>query len=83
VWAKAGIGWLSVKTEKTWMLGQREVDTKLGFGIKAPVSYSSDTGAKLPSLDTITFVPPDFSKENLSRIADELFSGAKESEREI
>jgi hypothetical protein len=83
VWAKAGIGWLSVKTEKTWMLGQREVDTKLGFGIKAPVSYSSETGAKLPSLDTITFVPPDFSKENLSRIADELFSGAKESEREI
>jgi hypothetical protein len=83
VWAKAGIGWLSVKTEKTWTLAQKEIDTKLGFGIKAPISYNSRTGANFPSLDTIEFVPPDFSSSNLSRIADELFSGAGESEREI
>jgi Domain of unknown function (DUF4157) len=77
VWAKVGVGWLSTGTEKTWILGQREVDTGLGFGIKAPISYSSRTGAKFPTLDKIEFVPPDFSKENLSRVADKLFGEAK------
>jgi hypothetical protein len=77
VWAKAGIGFLSVRTEKTWVLAQREIDTRLGFGIKAPISYSSRTGPKIPTLDQIQFVPPDFSKENLLRIADQLFSGAR------
>jgi hypothetical protein len=77
VWAKAGVGWLSTGIEKTWILGKREVDTGLGFGIKAPISYSTKTGAKIPGLDKIEFVPPDFSKENLSRIADRLFGEAK------
>lgn len=77
VWAKAGIGWLSVGTSKTWDLGKREVDTGLGFGIKAPISYSSRTGAKIPSLNQIEFVPPDFSKENLSRVVDRLFGETK------
>ena len=35
-WAKAGIGWLSVKTEKTWNLARREIDTGIGFSLKAP-----------------------------------------------
>lgn len=77
VWAKAGVGFLSTGVDKTWLLGQREIDTKLGFGVKAPVSYSSKTGAKIPSFDQITFVPPEFTKENLSRVSDELFGAAK------
>ncbi len=72
-WAKIGIGWLSTGVTKTWDLGHREVDTGLGFGIKAPISYNSRTGAKLPSLNSIEFIPPDFSRENLSRVADRLF----------
>lgn len=76
-WAKAGVGWLSTSTSKTWLLGQREVDTKLGFGIKAPISYNSKTGAKIPSLNQIEFVPPAFTKDNLARIADELFGATK------
>jgi len=77
VWAKAGVGWLSTGVEKTWLLGKREVDTGLGFGIKAPISYSSKTGPKLPSLSSVEMNPPDFSKENLSRVADRLFGEAK------
>jgi hypothetical protein len=77
VWAKAGVGWLSTGVTKTWKLGERKVDPHLGFGIKAPISYSSKTGAKIPSLDQITFVQPDFSRDNLSRVADELFGAAK------
>jgi hypothetical protein len=81
VWAKAGVGWLSVRTDKTWELARREVDTGLGFGIKAPISYNSRSGAKFPSPSDITFVPPDFSKENLIRVADKLFGDAKEEEK--
>ncbi len=77
VWAKAGVGVLSTGVEKTWNLGQREVDTGLGFGIKSPISYNSLTGAKFPTLDKIEFIPPDFTKENLSRVADRLFGEAK------
>jgi hypothetical protein len=76
-WAKIGIGFLSTGVEKTWDLGHREVDTGLGFGIKAPISYNSRTGAKIPSLDSIQMIPPDFSHENLSRVADRLFGEAK------
>jgi hypothetical protein len=76
-WAKIGIGFLSTGVEKTWDLGHREVDTGLGFGIKAPISYNSRTGAKIPSLDSIQMIPPDFSRENLTRVADRLFGEAK------
>ena len=79
VWAKAGVGWLSKQVDKTWKLGERKVDPHLSFGIKAPVSYSTKTGAKIPTLDQITFVKPDFSSENLSRVAGELFGAAQDN----
>jgi hypothetical protein len=82
VWAKAGVGFLSVKTSKTWDLGHRQVGTGLKLGLRAPVSYDSETGAKLPSADQVQLIKPDFSAKNLERIASELFSGAKADERE-
>src|SRR4029453_16257132 len=75
-WAKAGIGWLSVKTEKTWNLARREVNTGLGFSLKAPLEYSTDKGATLPTLDQIELKRPDITTENLKRILHELVSGA-------
>lgn len=76
VWAEVGVGFLSTGTEKTWVLGKREVDTGLDFGIKVPVSYNSRTGAKMPTADRIELIPPDFSKENLTRVAERLFGEA-------
>jgi hypothetical protein len=83
VWAKAGIGWLSVKTEKTWNLGEKKVDTGLKFGVKAPIAYDSDTGIKIPSLSQVELIKPDFSKENLIRVAERIFGDAPASEREV
>ncbi|HZL87579.1 MAG TPA: hypothetical protein VFB96_04320 [Pirellulaceae bacterium] len=83
VWAKAGIGWLSVKTEKTWKLGEKKVDTGLKFGVKAPISYDSETGIKMPSLSQVELIKPDFSKENLMRVAERIFSDAPATEREV
>ena len=82
-WAKAGIGWLSVKTEKTWNLGRREVNTGLGFSLKAPLEYSTDTGPKLPSIDQIELKKPDITSENLKRILRELVYGSEPKEREV
>lgn len=82
-WAKAGIGWLSVKTEKTWDLARREIDTGLGFSLKAPIGYSTDTGPKLPSLNEIEFVPPVITTDKLKNILRELVSGADAKEREV
>jgi hypothetical protein len=82
-WAKAGIGWLSVKTEKTWNLGRREVNTGLGFSLKAPLEYSTDTGPKLPSIDQIELKKPDITSENLKRILRELVYGSDPKEREV
>jgi len=83
VWARAGVGWLSVETEKTWKLGERKIDTGLKFGLKAPVRYDSDTGIKLPSMSDVELIKPDFSAENLKRIAGQLFSETTPSEREV
>jgi hypothetical protein len=82
-WAQAGIGWLSVKTEKTWNLAKREIDTGIGFSLKAPLSYSTDEGPKLPSLDQIELKKPDITEENMKRILRELVEGQPASEREV
>ena len=82
-WAKAGIGWLSVKTEKTWEVAKREIDTGLGFSIKAPIGYSTDEGPKFPSLDEVVFVPPEVSVAKMKDILRQLVSGSDPKEREV
>jgi hypothetical protein len=82
-WAKAGVGWLSVKTEKTWNLAKREIDTGLGFSLKAPISYSTATGPRLPSIDQVELKKPDITTENMKRILRELVSGSSVKEREV
>jgi hypothetical protein len=79
-WAKAGIGWLSVKTTKEWKLAEREIDTKLGFSLTAPIKYSSDKGPTLPSLDQITLKRPEITTENMKSILKQLVSGAETKE---
>ena len=81
-WAKAGIGWLSVKTEKEWVLAKRSIDTGLGFSMKAPISYSSEGGVKFPSIDDIEFKKPEITTEKLKSILEQLVSGASTSEKE-
>jgi len=80
-WAKAGVGWLSVKTEKSWLLAQRNIDTGLGFSMSAPIKYSTDEGLQVPGIDDIKFPKkPDLSKENMMRILDQLVHGSDEKE---
>ncbi len=80
-WAKAGVGWLSVRTDKYWNLGKREVDTKLGFSLSAPLEYSTDTGPKFPTIDQVELKKPDITSENMKRIAHELVSGTTPVEK--
>ncbi len=81
-WAKAGIGWLSVKTEKTWNLAKREIDTGIGFSLKAPLEYSSETGPKFPSIDEIEMKKPDISTAKMKDILRQLVDGADTKEHE-
>jgi Domain of unknown function (DUF4157) len=65
--AKAGIGWLSVKTRKDWLLAQKEIATGLRFSLSAPISYSTDTGVKLPTMDEVVLKKPDIDAGDLLR----------------
>ena len=82
-WAKAGIGWLSVKTEKTWNLARREIDTGIGFSLKAPFEYATDTGVKLPTFNEIELKKPEISAEKMKSILRQLVEGADPKEREV
>jgi len=79
-WAMAGVGWLSVRTDKYWNLGKREVDTKLGFSLSAPIEYATDTGPKLPSMRDVSMKTPEITTENMKRIVKELVSGSSSRE---
>lgn len=83
VWAEAGFSVFSVKTEKTWNLARREVDTGLQFLLRAPIEYSSDTGPKLPSVDQIEFKKPELTTEKLANIVSQLASSTQPKEREV
>jgi Domain of unknown function (DUF4157) len=82
-WAKAGIGWLSVKTEKTWNLARREIDTGIGFSLKAPFEYATDTGVKLPTFNDIEMKKPEITTEKMKSILRQLVDGADTKEREV
>jgi hypothetical protein len=82
-WAKAGVGWLSVKTEKTWNLARREIDTGLGFSLKAPIEYSTERGVKFPSVKDIDLKKPDISKARMKEILRQLVEGSDPKEREV
>ncbi len=82
-WAKAGIGWLSVKTEKTWNLAQREINTGIGFSLKAPLSYSTDTGPKLPGSKEIDMKKPDITTAKMKDILRQLVEGSDPKERDV
>ncbi len=79
-WAKAGFGWLSVKTSKEWILARREIDTGLGFSFKAPIKYSSEKGATLPSINQVEVKKPEVSADKMKSILSQLVSGADEKE---
>ncbi len=58
--AKAGIGWLSVESEKVWNLASFTYDPGLqvGMKLKKPIRYASDEGFQFPSLDDIEWIKP-------------------------
>ena len=82
-WAKAGVGWFSVKTGKTWDILKKTVDTHLGFSVKAPISYSTKTGPKFPTLDQVEITKPDLSMDNMKRILKELVGDSDPPEKEV
>jgi hypothetical protein len=65
--AKAGIGWLSVKTGKEWTLGSFSYDPGLSLGmkLKKPIHYESPANFIFPSVDDIDWVKPTLNGENL------------------
>jgi hypothetical protein len=79
-YARAWAGAFGIQGEirKDWILAQRQIDTRLGFYVKAPFEYADDTGIKLPELKDIEFRKPEFTMENAKRIIGEIFSGAPE-----
>ena len=79
-YARAWAGAFGIQGEvrKDWILAQRQIDTRLGFYVKAPFEYADDTGIKLPEMKDIEFRKPDVTLENAKRIISEIFSGAPE-----
>jgi hypothetical protein len=79
-YARAWAGAFGIQGEirKDWILAQRQIDTRLGFYVKAPFEYADDTGIKLPELKDIEFRKPEFTMDNAKRIIGEIFSGAPE-----
>jgi hypothetical protein len=65
--AKAGIGWLSVKTGKEWTLGSFTYDPglSLGMSLKKPIHYESPANFTLPSVDDIEWVKPNLNANTL------------------
>ena len=56
-YARAWAGAFGIQGEirKDWILAQRQIDTRLGFYVKAPFEYADDTGIKLPELKDIEY----------------------------
>jgi hypothetical protein len=79
-YARAWAGAFGIQGEirKDWILAQRQIDTRLGFYVKAPFEYADDTGIKLPEFKDIEFRKPELTMENAKRIIGEIFSGAPE-----
>jgi hypothetical protein len=73
--AKAGVGWLSVETHKTWNLASFKYDPglKLGMKLKKPIFYASDQPFQFPSLDDIEWITPKIDPGDL---VNRLFSGS-------
>lgn len=67
--AKAGVGWLSVKTDKEWTLGSYTYDPglSLGMSLKRPIHYESPNNFTLPTVDDITWVKPKLDGKNAVR----------------
>lgn len=76
--AWAGAFGITGEIRKDWILAQRQIDTHLGFYVKAPFEYADDTGIKLPEMKDIEFRKPEFTLDNAKRIINEIFSGAPE-----
>lgn len=65
--AKAGIGWLSVKTGKEWTLGSFTYDPGLALGmkLKKPIHYESPATFTVPSVDDIEWVKPNLDAKSV------------------
>lgn len=79
--AYAGAFGITGELRKDWTLGKKTIDTGIGFSLRAPFSYDSDTGVKLPELKDIDLKKPDL---DFKKIVNQLFAspelGTKEKE---
>jgi hypothetical protein len=80
--AKAGIGWLSVSTEKVWELGSYKYDPGLNFGmsLKRPIHYATGEGLQLPSISDINWITPDI---NVGDALEKIFHRGEQQEHEV
>lgn len=80
-WAKAraGISVFSVETRKDWTLAKFTYDPGLKLGVKAPVSYKSGEGVKLPSADEIVWTKPTIDVQGMLK---SIFGSARSEEKE-
>jgi len=77
--AEAGVGPFTVGVEKTWNLGRRDI-TLGRFSVYAPISYTSDSGLQVPSMDELEWGPIETPEP--ANILSQLFNGATATQRE-
>ena len=83
VWASAGVWRFKVTTGKSWhLLGyEYRPGLRLGIdGLKKPISYSSNTGFDLPSLDDINWVTPSLDAKHALKSGIDAAGDVPESE---
>src|SRR5262249_27236488 len=77
--ARAGWGPFSVSTKKTWVLGEKKIDSGLQFGVRAPLRYASDEPFQAPSWDSIQFIKPTI---DFGQLLDRVISSTAPQEKE-
>jgi hypothetical protein len=79
-WLRARAGWgpFSVSTTKTWVLGEKKIDSGLKLGVRAPLRYASDEPFQAPSWGSIQFIKPTI---DFSQLLDRVISSAPTNEK--
>lgn len=79
VYGELGFWRFKKRWTKSWKLYDRTIDTGVKFKIKAPLTYSTTTGVKLPSSSEIEVVKPQLSAGD---IVSALGKEARQEEKE-
>lgn len=78
IYGEVGVWKFKSRWSKSWKLAEKTVDTGLKFKLKAPFSYSTATGAKLPTANEIEIVRPSLA---VGEMVDKLVRSAGQAEK--